>query len=161
MKLFSISKAFLCLYAFIIISFSSKLSLADVEITPDIPLSFGSFSFVDFINPIEITIDTANNFTANSNTVILSNPVTGRYTITGGSAGNAYSVTAPSSVDIIDNGSTGKFILDNIVLSPASSSFDGFGEADLAIGGRLRSEGSGARYKNGNYSADIILTVNY
>ena len=133
---------------------------AQLSVIENQPLSFGTFSFVDMADVLEITIDTANNVTSTANVALIAVPTSGEYTISGGTPGAVYVTLAETSVSLNGDG-PGSFTMDNIVIDPTTSSFDGFGDTNIAVGGRLRSSGGGVQYGNGAYTQNTPITIAY
>ena len=140
--------------------FQSQLAYAQISVTTTQNISYGSFTFVDMANVLEITIDTDDNVTNTSNVALITVPKSGQYTLTGGNPLTAFNVSTDSSVTLSGDG-PGTFVIDDIVVEPSTSIFDAFGDADISLGGRLRSSGGGVQYGNGGYSGTLNITVSY
>lgn len=144
----------LCLSCF------AQMAQAQISLTENQALYFGEFAFASINDPIEISVDTGGNVTSNSNTTIINGPTRGEYTITGGTPNAAYTITTDTS-GTLENGATGTFTVDNIVVSPAASNFDAFGDTNIVIGARLSAPGDGTQFTNGSYTETLNLTISY
>jgi hypothetical protein len=149
-------------FIFVCVSFFFAHSAhTQLNMVQDQPLSFGHFSFSDWYDIVDITVSTDGSFSKNANTVFITNPTYGEYTITGGTPGAAYTISSSSSITLDGDATAGSFTLDNITISPSTGIFDAFGDARVRVGGRLRSAGGGTQYPNDVYTEDLPLIVSY
>ncbi len=126
----------------------------------DQPLSFGTFTFGNLSQAMEVTVNTDGSFNSNANTTLISDPTNGEYTISDGTASAMYSITVPLSV-ALDGPGTNDLTIDQVSVDPTSGTFDGFGVTTISVGGRLRSSGGGVQYDGGDYTGTIDIIFNY
>ena len=160
-KLFS-HKLHLILFAYLLcMGGMSKFAHAQISITVDQPLNFGTYVIADFSSVAQITIRDNGSFTHSTNVYPIIDPTRGEYTLEAPSNLNAvYTITVPSSF-IFSGGPGGSFTLDNISVRPNLLRTDGTGQDQFTLAGRLRSSGGGVFYGDGTYSDSFTITVNF
>jgi len=139
--------------------FSAQLSNAQVVITPERSFHFGTFIMTNLANISEVTIQSDGSATSNANTTILLAPSRGEFTIDAGlaNANSIYTVTTPASVNL--SGPGGTMTIDNFVVSPALLITNGVGVDEFNLSARLRTQGGGISYGNGEYSSTFNITI--
>lgn len=134
---------------------------AQVTISTNQALSFGTFAMGTFSSVITIEIRNNGSFTTSGSVSILVNPTRGEYTLDAGvaEAGTIYTVTTPSSITLTGPGSS--FTVDNFSIRPNLLRFAADGTDDITVVGILNSLGDGVAFNGGTYTANLDLTVSF
>ena len=159
MKLFLTCKTVHIFFIFGLFLFMPLNANAQVVVTETQPLSFGVLSFVSFNDTLSVNILDNGSFTSNANTIVLTPPTRGEFTLTGGPASTAYTITFSPSFTI--SGPGADFTIDNIRTQPASLVTDALGADDFTIAARITSLGGGQIYNNGAYNNTFDIVISF
>jgi len=157
MRLFSIYRILLIAFALGFIGI--KIPQAQVVVTEDQQLGFGTFSFVNYNAALNINIENDGSYTANGNTVVISPPSLGEYSMTSSQFNAVYTVVPPATVTL--SGPDGDFTVDNFRVLPSSLVTDGAGSDNFSIAARISTAGDGSSYDNGAYSTTFDITISF
>lgn len=142
-----------------VLAFPCGRAQAQVVVNETQSMTFGTFSFANFVSQLVITINDDGSYTSNGNGVILTPPTRGEFDMDAGiaNANSVYTITHTSSFNLTGPG--GNFLIDDIRVSPAVLVTDATGFDSFTVAARLTSAGGGTQYANGAYNQNLILTI--
>ena len=133
---------------------------AQLTVTPTQGMDFGSFVIRDFNVVSQLVVhELTGVVTADANTILLGGGQNGQFSLTGGPASSAFTVTLDATVPPVRGGSS--FTLDQFLVAPAVLQTDRAGADTFSIGMRASSAGGGTVYSDGLYTGSYDFTVQF
>lgn len=128
-------------------------------ITQTQALSFGTIAIDNITDNVSLNIRNNGSFNANANTFVIDPPTRGEFTVTGGPASTAYTVTTPVSTTLNGPGPA-TFFMDNFRVRPNSLVTNGSGTDTFRIMARITST-SGDSFGDGDYDDTFNIMINF
>jgi hypothetical protein len=153
---------FLPVFLFAIFLCVAQPAHAQLTVTEDTPMSFGTFVIRNLNVVGTVTVNPQNNQTsANTNIILLSNGQRGEFSITGGPASTNFTVTVTSSGLTFGGGGGTALTIGSIEVRPVNLKTNGAGVANFTVGATLSSAGDGSFYTDGTYSEGVDFLVQF
>lgn len=123
-------------------------------------MDFGRIALTTYDQVGTLTLDPDGSYTASSEIVVIDAPVPARFEGGGFPANTAATLVVTDGNATLGGGGTGQiFTVKDYVSSPSTLVSNGAGDLIFDLGATLRSEGDGNSYTDGDYSADITVSV--
>ena len=144
----------------VVLTLWSTPSRAQLTITTTQNIMFGTHVFKDPSKVSRVTITPSGNTTADVDTIILIPGQRAEFTLTGGPASTAYTITLDANTSLSLGGNP-VINLDNFKFRPNTLQTNGAGVDTFRMGARARSLGGGNVYGDGLYAGTYDFTVQF
>lgn len=123
-------------------------------------MDFGRIALTDYNAVGTLVLDPDGSYSASPEIIVLDPPTPARFEATGMPPNTAAVVSVTNADATLGGSGTGRFFaIRDYVTSPATVVSNGAGNLLFDLGATLSTEGGGQSYSDGNYSANITVTI--
>lgn len=150
----------LLMSSFCFLAFASQESKADLLVLDE--FDFGTLVILNNSAPFTYRVDSDNNTTYNPSAFLpLSPPNRASINVSNGPPNTAFSVSVSAAPVLLNGAGPQFFTVTNVVTNPVTPFTNGSGSLNVRFDSTLRTSGDGTPYPNGNYTGNILITVDY
>ena len=133
--------------------------MANAAVIETQALSFGEFAMRNNDASYDLTISPTGGISRDPIFLPFEDPQPGSYAVSGFPASTALIINV--TFNDLTGGGTQNFTISSAVISPATVTTDGAGEASFNVGATLSSSGTGVVYSDSTYNGLMTVSVNY